>query len=74
MLNQVNDMEIKKDKTVIITGKKICLVAGIVVGFCGIYWLYKALFFDDTELANVVEFRHCVVPHSFCSETIIWII
>lgn len=55
MLNQVNDMEIKKDKTVIITGKKICLVAGIVVGFCGIYWLYKALFFDDTELAPMLS-------------------
>lgn len=43
-------MEIKKDKKVIITGKKICLVAGILAGICGIYWLLKALFYDDTNL------------------------
>lgn len=43
-------MEIKKDKKVIITGKKVCLVAGILSGICGIYWLVKALFYDDTNL------------------------
>ncbi len=30
-------MEIKKDKKVIITGKKVCLVAGILSGICGLY-------------------------------------
>ena len=43
-------MEIKKDKKVIITGKKVCLVAGILSGICGLYWLAKALFYDETNL------------------------
>lgn len=45
----VNDMEIKNDKKVIITGKKICPVAGILSGICGIYWLARALFYDDSN-------------------------
>lgn len=48
-------MEIKKDKKVIITGKKICLVAGILAGTCGIYWLLKALFYDDTNLPGLLS-------------------
>ena len=48
-------MEIKKDKKVIITGKKICLVAGILAGICGIYWLVKALFYDDTNLPALLS-------------------
>ena len=48
-------MEIKKDKKVIITGKKICLVAGILSGICGIYWLAKALFYDDTNLPALLS-------------------
>jgi len=48
-------MEIKKDKKVIITGKKICLVAGILSGICGLYWLVKALFYDDTNLPALLS-------------------
>ena len=48
-------MEIKKDKKVIITGKKICLVAGILAGICGICWLLKALFYDDTNLPALLS-------------------
>lgn len=48
-------MEIKKDKKVIITGKKICLVAGILSGICGLYWLAKALFFDETNLPAILS-------------------
>lgn len=48
-------MEIKKDKKVIITGKKICLIVGMLAGICGIYWLVKALFYDDTELAPMLS-------------------
>lgn len=48
-------MGIKKDKKVIITGKKICLVAGILAGICGIYWLFKALFYDDTNLPALLS-------------------
>lgn len=43
-------MEIKKDKTVIITGKNICFVAGILSLIVGVYWLIRALFYDDTNL------------------------
>lgn len=48
-------MEIKKDKNVIITGKKICPVAGTLAGICGIYWLVKALFYDDTNLQTILS-------------------
>lgn len=48
-------MEIKKDQKVIITGKKICLVAGILSGICGLYWLAKALFFDETNLPAILS-------------------
>lgn len=48
-------MEIKKDKKVIITGKKISLVAGILSGICGIYWLAKALFYDDTNIPAILS-------------------
>lgn len=43
-------MEIKKDKKTIVTGKTICLVAGILSLIVGIYWLIRALFYDDTNL------------------------
>lgn len=48
-------MEIKKDKKVIITGKNICLVVGILAGICGINWLIKALFYDDTNLPALLS-------------------
>lgn len=48
-------MEIKKDKKVIISGKKVCLVAGILSGICGLYWLAKALFFDETNLPAILS-------------------
>ena len=48
-------MEIKKDKKVIITGKKACLVAGILSGICGLYWLAKALFYDETNLPAILS-------------------
>lgn len=43
-------MEIKKDKKVIITGKNICFVVGILSLIVGVYWLIRALFYDDTSL------------------------
>lgn len=48
-------MEIKKDKKVIITGKKICLAVGILAGICSIYWLVKALFCDGTNLPALLS-------------------
>lgn len=48
-------MKIKKDKKVIITGKKVCLVAGILAGICGIYWLIKALLYEETNLPALLS-------------------
>lgn len=43
-------MEIKKDNKIVITGKNICLVAGILCVFTAFYWLVQALFFDNFNL------------------------
>ena len=48
-------MEIKKDKKTIITGKTICLVAGILSLTVGVYWLIRALFYDDTNLIAMLS-------------------
>ena len=48
-------MEIKKDKKTIITGKTICLVAGILSLIVGIYWLIRALLYDDTNLIAMLS-------------------
>lgn len=48
-------MEIRCNKKVIITGKKVCMVAGILSGICGIYWLVKALFYDDSNLPALLS-------------------
>lgn len=48
-------MEIRNNKKVIITGKKVCLVAGILSGICGLYWLAKALFYDDSNLPALLS-------------------
>ena len=48
-------MEIKKDKKTIITGKMICLVAGILSLIVGVYWLIRALFYDDTNLIAMLS-------------------
>lgn len=45
-------MEIRNNK--IITGKKVCMVAGILSGICGFYWLTKVLFYDDTNLPAIL--------------------
>ena len=48
-------MGIKKDKKVIITGKNICFVAGILSLIVGIYWLIRALFYDYTNLIAMLS-------------------
>ncbi len=48
-------MEIKKDKKTIITGKTICHVVGILSLIVGIYWLIRALFYDDTNLITMLS-------------------
>ena len=73
MQNGVNDMEIKNNQNVIITGKKVCLVAGILAGICGIYWLVKALFYDDANLpALLSSFAMALFLTLYAPKTIIW--
>lgn len=48
-------MEIKNDNKVVITSKKVCMMAGILSGICGIYWLIKALFYKDTNLPAILS-------------------
>lgn len=48
-------MEIKNDNKVVITSKKVCMMAGILSGICGIYWLIKALFYEDTNLPAILS-------------------
>lgn len=48
-------MEIKKDNKTIITGRTICLVVGILSLIAGIYWLIRALFYDDTNLIAILS-------------------
>ena len=48
-------MEIKKDKKIIITRKTICLVACILSLIVGVYWLIRALFYDDTNLIAMLS-------------------
>ena len=48
-------MEIKKDKKLVITGKYICFVAGILALIAGVYWLIRALFYDDTNLIEILS-------------------
>lgn len=48
-------MEIKNDKKTVITGKTICLVAGIISLIVGVYWLVRALFYDDTNLTAMLS-------------------
>ena len=48
-------MDIKKDNKIIITGKRICLVAGIISLTAGVYWIIRALFYDDTNLIAMLS-------------------
>lgn len=47
-------MEIKNNKRVIVSGRMICLIAGILTAICGIYWIVKALAFDETNLPAIL--------------------
>ncbi len=53
-------MEIMKDKKVIITGKTICLVVGILSLIVGIYWLVRAMFYDDSNLIVMMLSSMCI--------------
>lgn len=48
-------MEIKNDRRVVISGRSICMVVGILSAICGIDWLVKALFCDETNLPAILS-------------------
>lgn len=43
-------MEIKNGKKYTVGGRAICFAAGILSCICGVYWLVRALFYDDSNL------------------------
>ena len=47
-------MILKKDKRILITGKTICLVAGITSAIAFFYWLAKAIFSDSTDIPMLI--------------------
>lgn len=47
-------MENKKDNKVVITGKMICFVVGIISFICGCYWLYQIIFNDADDFPNML--------------------
>ncbi len=52
-------MEIKKNNKVVITGRTICLVVGLLAAVCGIYWLVRALVVDDVNLPAMLSSITC---------------
>lgn len=47
-------MDIKNGKKVVLTGKTICFAVGILALLCGIYWIVRAIAFDDTHLPELL--------------------
>ena len=47
-------MEIKKDNNIIITGKDICKIVGVIAGISFLFWSVKALFSDYFNLPILI--------------------
>lgn len=52
-------MEIKNNQRIIVSGRTVCLVAGIIAMHCGLYWIVRALMFDDTNLPAMLSAITC---------------
>lgn len=52
-------MVIKKNNKVLIIGRTICLVAGLLTAVCGIYWIVRALAMDDVDLLSILSSISC---------------
>jgi|GEM_PF-1873612 len=48
-------MEIRKNSRIVVTGKSICFVAGIISVLCGLYWLIQAIVYDNTNLPMILS-------------------
>lgn len=47
-------MNLNTEKRILITGKTICLVAGILSAIAFFYWLAKAIFSDSTDIPMLI--------------------
>lgn len=54
-------MEIKNNKKILITGRTVCMTAGIIAAICGFYWLIRALVYDDTNLPAILSCITCAL-------------
>lgn len=48
-------MEIRNGRKVVVTGKTVCLIAGVLSAICGCYWLVRAFAYDDTNLPAMLS-------------------
>ena len=47
-------MEIRKDNKIIITGDKVCFIAGIITALCACYWIYQMIFTEEADIPQLV--------------------
>lgn len=47
-------MEIRKDNKIIITGNKVCMIAGIITALCACYWIFQAVFKGETDILQMI--------------------
>ncbi len=48
-------MKTEKEKKIRISGRTICYTAGVLSAAAGIYWLIRALFYDDVHLMEMLS-------------------
>ncbi len=52
-------MEIRINKHIVVTGRKLCFVAAIISLICSIYWITLALVYDETHLPSLLSSVCC---------------
>lgn len=48
-------MEIRKNSRIVVTGRSICFVAGIISTLCGLYWLIQAIVYGNSNLPMILS-------------------
>ena len=54
-------MEIKKDNNIVITGKDICKIVGVITGLSFLFWLMKTLFSDYVNFPILIGSALCTL-------------
>ena len=57
-------MGAEKEKKIRISGRIICFAAGMLSAVAGVYWLIRALFYDDVHLIEMLSII-CVALYLF---------